>query len=164
MLTKDQIDAGVTRLSANKLTPEDVDKLVGVMRMFFEGLEDKYGYDWRSKLLALDDGGDTARTAAQVAACINEMEALGFGVSSLQGGSDALYYKEKDEYWQYVVLVHTKFYPLPAEFTQYPLSRRSLAGGNTGTVMSERVEPRFMGISERGLRRPFSTRWRRGGW
>jgi hypothetical protein len=161
MLTKVQIDAGATRLAANKLTPEDVDKLVGVMRMFFEDLEPKYGYDWKTKLLALDDSGDTARTAAQVAACIDQMEALGFGVSSLQGGSDALYYKEKDEYWQYVILVHTKFYTLPSEFTQYPLSRRSLAGGTTGTAFSQRVEPFGMGISERSIRRRASIKQRR---
>lgn len=161
MLTKAQIDAGATRLAANKLTTEDVDKLVGVMRMFFEDLEPKYGYDWKTKLLALDDSGDTARTAAQVAACINQMEALGFGVSSLQGGSDALYYKEKDEYWQYVILVHTKFYTLPLEFTQYPLSRRTHAGGTTGTAMSHRVEHGGLDFSERNFRRPYGVRNRR---
>lgn len=159
MLTKAQIDAGATRLSASKLTAEDVDKLVGVLRMFFEGLEEKYSYDWRTKLTALDDSGDVARTAAQVAACIIEMEALGFGVSSLQGGSDALYYKEKDEYWQYVVLVHTKFYALPSEFTQYSLARRT-STGTTGTAFSERVEPLRMGITERAARRPYSSRRR----
>lgn len=153
MLTAEQITAGTARLVASKLTTVDVDKLVGVMRMFFQDLETKYGYDWRTKLEALDDAGDTAKTAAQVAACIIEMEALGFGVSSLQGGSDALYYKEKDEYWQYVVLVHTKFYTLPPEFTSYPLSRRSSAGGTTGTAFSQRVEPHGFGISERSARR-----------
>lgn len=153
MLTAEQITAGHARLVANKLVAEDVDKLTGVMRMFFQDLETKYGYDWRTLLTALDDGSDTARTAAQVAACIIEMEALGFGVSSLQGGSDALYYKEKDEYWQYVVIVHTKFYTLPPEFTSYPLSRRTTAGGTTGTAFSQRVEPRGFGISERSARR-----------
>lgn len=177
MLTKAQIDVGATRLVANKLTIEDVDKLVGIMRMFFQGLEDKYGYDWRTKLLTLDDGSDTARTTAQVAACINEMEALGFGVSSLGspglqsgdmnsrgggGSSDGLYYKEKDEYRQYIEIVHTKFYALPAEFTTYPLSRRT-GISRTGTAMSERVEPRGFGITERGAR-TFARRSRFGGW
>lgn len=151
MLTTDQIDAGATRLSSGKLTTEDVDKLVGVMRMFFQDLETKYGYDWRTKLTELDDNADSARTAAQVAACVNQMEDLGFGVSSLQGGSDALYYKEKDEYWQYVIIVHTKFYTLPSEFTTYSLSRRS-STGVSGTAFSQRVEPRGFHISERTAR------------
>jgi hypothetical protein len=157
MLTPTEITVGATRLIANKLTTQDVDKLVGVMRMFFTDLEVKYGYDWRTKLTALDDSADTAHTAAQVAACIDKMEALGFGVSSLKGGSDALSYAEKDEYWQYVVIVHTKFYTLPSEFTTYQLSRRSSAGGTTGTAFSHRVEPRGFGISERTARR-FSRR------
>lgn len=151
MLTPDEITAGATRLSAGKLTTEDVDKLVGVMRMFFQDLETKYGYDWRTKLEALDDTSDTARTAAQVAACIDKMEELGFGVSSLQGGSDALYYKEKDEYWQYVIIVHTKFYTLPSEFTTYPLGRKS-GTTTSGTAFSQRVEPRGFHISERTAR------------
>lgn len=173
MLTSEQIDAGVTRLESGKLTTEDVDKLVGVMRMFFEDLETKYGYDWRTKLLALDDTTETTRTAAQIGACINEMEALGFGVSSLGSpglqssdpankagsgsGADGLYYKEKDEYWQYVVIVHTKFYTLPLEFTTYSLGRRNLAGSVTGTAMSQRIERGGFDISERGQRR-FSRR------
>lgn len=164
MLTEAEIAAGSSRLGTDKkLLPTDVDKLVGVMRMFFMDLETKYGYDWRTKLLALDDSADTAQTAAQIAACIIKMEGLGFGVSSLQGGSDALFYKEKDEYWQYVEIVHTKFYTLPFEFSQYPLSRRSSAGGKTGTMMSERVEPRSFGITERGAR-TFARRNRFGGW
>lgn len=157
MLTKTQIDAGAARLESNKLTTEDVDKLVKVMRMFFQDLEVQYGYDWRSKLTALDDTGSEARTAAQIAACIIAMEDLGFGVSSLQGGSDALYYKEKDEYWQYVVIVHTTFYTLPPEFTTYPLSRRG-SFPKTGTAMSCRVEPNSMAISERTARK-YSRRW-----
>lgn len=160
MLKEVEIAEGDSRLGLDKkLLPSDIDKLVGVMRMFFTDLETKYGYDWRTKLEALDDTSDTAQTAAQVAACIIKMEGLGFGVSSLQGGSDALFYKEKDEYWQYVIIVHTKFYTLPTEFSQYPLSRRSSAGGVTGTAFSHRVEPRFMGISERTAR-GFSRRRR----
>ncbi len=151
MLTPEEITAGSTRLSSGQLTPEDVDKLVGVMRMFFTDLEVKYSYDWRTKLEALNDNADTAKTAAQVAACITKMEGLGFGVSSLQGGSDALYYKEKDEYWEYVKIVHTKFYTLPSEFTQYPLSRRT-STGQTGTVHSTRVEGNGFVISERNAR------------
>lgn len=153
MLTEVEIAAGNSRLELGKLTSTDTDKLVGVMRMFFQDLEAKYGYDWRTKLTALDDNSDTAKTAAQIAACIIKMEALGFGVSSLQGGSDALFYKEKDEYWQYVVIVHTKFYTLPPEFTTYPLSRRTSAGGQSGTAFSQRVEPSSMHISERSARR-----------
>lgn len=161
MLTPTDITAGATRLVAGKLIAQDVDKLVGVMRMFFQDLETKYGYDWRTKLTALDDTSDTAHTAAQVAACIDKTEALGFGVSSLQGGSDALYYKEKDEYWQYVIIVHTKFYTLPPEFTTYPLSRRTgAANGQSGTAMSHRVERGGLDFTERGLRRRSWRSWR----
>ena len=159
MLTEDEITAGTARLSSGQLVPEDVDKLVGVMRLFFTDLETKYSYDWRTKLEELNDLSDTAKTAAQVAACIIKMEGLGFGVSSLQGGSDALYYKEKDEYWQYVAIVHTKFYTLPSEFSQYPLSRRGAnAGGVTGTAFSQRVEGNGFAITERNARGYTRTR------
>lgn len=159
MLTAAQITEGTARLDTGRLTAPDVDKLVGVMRMFFSDLETKYSYDWRTKLEELDDTSDDAKTAAQIAACIIKMEELGFGVSSLQGGSDALYYKEKDEYWQYVVIIHTKFYVLPSEFSNYSLSRRSSAGGRSGTAFSTRVEPRGFGISERSARRRSQRRY-----
>lgn len=159
MLTEAEITAGSSRLEAGKLSTPDVDKVVGVMRMFFADLETKYGYDWRTKLTALDDTSDDSKTAGQVAACIIKMEALGFGVSSLQGGSDALYYKEKDEYWQYVVIIHTKFYVLPSEFSNYSLSRRSSAGGRSGTAFSTRVDIPRSGISERTARRRAGRRF-----
>lgn len=177
MLTNADITSGATRLSSGQLTAEDVDKLVGVLRMFFQDLEEKYSYDWRTKLTDLNDNADTAHTAAQVAACIDKMEGLGFGVSSLGspglqsgdinnrgggGSSDGLYYKEKDEYWQYVTIVHTKFYALPPELSTYSLARR--AGlVKSGTATSERVEPRSFGITERGVR-TFARRNRFGGW
>ena len=167
MLTEAQITDGTARLVTGKLVATDIDKLVKVMRMFFQDLEVKYGYDWRSKLIALDDNADTNRTAAQVAACIISMEGLGFGVSSfgspgLQSGdsanrggggsSDGLYYKEKDEYWQYVVIVHTTFYTLPPEFGTYSLARRSLLA-KSGTAESERVERGGFDFTERSFRR-----------
>lgn len=160
MLTDIQIDAGDARLVADKLTAEDIDKLVGVMKLFFQGLEEKYNYDWATKLAELDDSTGSARIAAQVAACIIEMEGLGFGVSSLQGGSDALYYKEKEDYAQYILIVHTKFYAIPSEFTQYSLSRTTRAGGTTGTAFSQRVEPASgFTISERRARRASRRRY-----
>lgn len=166
MLTKTDIDDGHARLVAGKLTLEDVDKLVGVMKMFFQDLVDKYSYDWLTKLTALDDSAGTARIAAQIAACITKMEGLGFGVSSIGspgmqsgdtnsrgggGSSDGLYYKEKDEYFQYVIVVHTKFYALPPEFTTYPLARRT-GISKSGTAQSQRAERGGFDFTERSRR------------
>lgn len=155
MLTEAQITAGTARLVAGKLTAVDVDQASSILSMdtFFGGLIAKYGYDFKTKLALFDDSGNTNKTAAQIAACLIKMEELTFGVASKQGGPSAVWYKEKDEYWQYVQIIFLKMYELPFELSKFSLARReSLRRSNT--VMSSRVEPRDMDIgSERSFRR-----------
>lgn len=137
MLNADQIQAGVNRLVANKLTPVDVDSLVSVFRMFLADLEKRYGYDLRGSLEALDDSADAYKKAAQVAACLIIMEGLGYGVAALSGN---LNYKEKDEYFQYVVISFSKIYNIPVEWSQYDLRRRALGNPRvSGTIYTQRV-------------------------
>lgn len=154
MLTTAQIDAGAARLDTDKLRAEDIDKTVDVMKMFFQDLASDY--DWATKLAGLDDAADTARKAAQVAACIIILEELGFGVAIMNGGRDAINFKEKDEYWQYVEIIHFKCgYTLPAVFTTYSLARKA-STRTSSTVYSDRVEPLSFGIgSERSSRRRY---------
>lgn len=156
MLTAAQISAGNDRLVAGKLTAVDVDQASSILSMdtFFGGLINTYGYDFKTKLAEFDDiANPDDKIAAQIAACLIKFEELGFGVSSLQGGSDALYYKEKDEYWQYVQIIFLKMYTLPEEKSKYPLGRKKVS---SGTAFSTRVEPFDMRIrSERSSRRRF---------
>jgi hypothetical protein len=160
MLTQAQIDLGNAELAAGKLKAQDVDGLVSGFRMFFGDLETKYGYDWRTKLTALDDNADAAHTAAQVAACFLIMQELGFGVGVMDGGRDAIKFKEKDEYWQYLAFIHTKFYPIPVELSGYSLSRGAFRAVKSGTVVARRIEPGSMDIgSERTFRRRARRIW-----
>lgn len=137
MLTLEQIEVGESRLNNSKLTELDIDKLVSVFRMFLADLESKYRYDLKSSLESLDDSLDYARKAAQVAGCLAILEDLGFGVASLQGD---LNYKEKDEYFQYVIHAFSKIYPIPVEWSQYDLKRRALGSRRTSqTILTQRV-------------------------
>jgi hypothetical protein len=125
MLTTAQITAGASRLTAGKLKGVDVDQTTSILEMWFtKDLIEKYGYDFRTKLAAFDDTGNDNQVCAQIGACLDKLEDLGFGVSSLQGGRDALNYKEKDEYWQYVQIIFLKMYLLPEEFGVYDIKRR----------------------------------------
>lgn len=150
MLTSAQISAGTARLTSGKLTQSDVDQLVSVFRMFFGSLETKYSYEFESKLEALDDTGNTELKTAQVAACIIKMEELGFGVASLTGSVN---YKEKDEYWQYVLIAFTKIYPLPDEMSKF--LRYVNTPRQSQTVLSRRYENTLSDnpLSERFRRR-----------
>ncbi len=160
MLTQAQVDAGTAILSSGKLTSQTVDELVSGFRMFFGDLETRYGYDWRTKLIALDDTSDTAKTAGQCAGCFILMQSLGFGVAAMDGGSDAIKYKEKDEYWQYVMYIHTKFYTVPVELSQYSIGRQQAAGVHSSAVSNVRTEPRAMDFfSERAYRRRSRRFW-----
>lgn len=123
MLTSAQIQAGRDRLVSDQLTALDVDQLVSIFRMFFGDLEEKYSYDFEGMLTALSDSGNAKEPAAQVAACLVILEELGFGVTRLEGGRKAVYFSEKEEYWQYVCIAFTKIYPLPAEMSTYDLRR-----------------------------------------
>lgn len=135
MLTAAQIATGTARLVSGKLTDVDVDSLVSVFRMFFADLETVYGYEFSAKLSALDDTGNSLKQCAQIAACLNKMETLGFGVASFTG---ELNYKEKDEYWQYVVIAFTKIYPLPGEFSVYDWRRRKRSIRTSSTICTTR--------------------------
>lgn len=142
MLTTAQITAGTARLDNGKLTAVDVDQAASILSMdtFFGGLISTYGYSFKTKLAEFDDTGNSDMIAAQIAACLIKLESLSFGVSRLEGGSDALYYKEKDEYWQYVQIIFLKMYELPKELAKFSLSRASNAR-KSQTAMSWRVEP-----------------------
>lgn len=135
MLTSTQISAGSDRLVGDKLTPVDVDSLVSVFKMFLADLETKYGYDLRGSLEALDDSQDSYQKAAQVAACLIKMEELGYGVAALTG---ELQYKEKDEYFQYVVIAFSKIYDIPIEWSQYEWKKRQTRRVSS-TVFTQRV-------------------------
>lgn len=127
MLTSAQLDAGRDRLNAGQLTLLDVDQLVSIFRMFFGDLEEKYGYEYEEKLTELNDTGNSREPCAQIAACLIELEDLGFGVTSLKGGRKAIHFSEKEEYWQYVCIAFTKIYMLPAEMSSYDLMRARFA-------------------------------------
>ncbi len=156
MLTSAQIALGAARLSSGRLTAVDVDQASSILSMdtFFGGLIDQYGYDFKTKLAEFDDTGNSDEIAAQIAACLIIMEELGFGVGAMDGGRDAIKFKEKEEYWQYVQIIFLKMYKLPAELTKYPLSRKAKQA-SSGTAFSCRVEPGGfrIGSSERSLRR-----------
>jgi hypothetical protein len=140
MLTPEMITAGADRLDTGKLVAVDVDQASSILSMdtFFGGLVDKYGYDFKGKLAEFDDTGNEDQIAAQIAACLNMLETLGFGVSSLSGGKDGLGYKEKEEYWQYVQIIFLKMYKLPFEMSRFSLARTVTA--KSGTAFSRRVE------------------------
>lgn len=155
MLTQAQITTGSARLVAGKLTAVDVDQASSILSMdtFFGGLVSIYGYSFKSKLAEFDDVANPSdKVAAQIAACLIKLEELSFGVSRLEGGADALYYKEKDEYWQYVQIIFLKMYDLPRELAKYSLARSTRR--HSSTIPTQRVEPEFMDIgTERSRRR-----------
>lgn len=136
MLTQAQITTGGTRLLTGKLKDTDVTKMITVFRMFLGDLEDKYDYDFDTKLRELDDTGSTGEKAAQVAACITEMEALGFGVAELTGG---LNYKEKSDYEQYVIIALSMIYAIPFELSRWDLRRRTSIP-KSSSVFAKRVQ------------------------
>jgi len=162
MLTTTQITAGTARLVAGKLTGVDIDQAASILSMdtFFGGLITTYSYDFKTKLAEFDDvANPDDKIAAQIAACLIKLEELSFGVARLEGGSAALYYKEKDEYWQYVQLIFLKMYELPVELTKYPLSRSSTRR-TSQTLYSTRVEQSDMVIGSEQSSRRRSTRRR----
>lgn len=158
MLTAAQISAGNSRLSSGKLTAADVDQAASILSMdsFFGGLVEQYGYDFKTKLAEFDDvANPSEKIAAQIAGCLVIMEDLGFGVARKEGGPSAIFFREKEEYWQYVQIIFLKMYKLPKERSTYPLSRRQ-SPASSGTAFTERVERSNMDIdlmSERRFRR-----------
>jgi hypothetical protein len=147
MLTQAQIDAGTARNGGNTLSAVDVSKTAKVLRKFMAELVDKYDYDYEGSLAALDDADGEAR-AAQVAACIIKLEELGIGVASLAG---AVNYREKDEYTEYVLLIHAQMYDVPFEWSGY--ARRTASTRTSQTVGSYRRELTPSRGSERERRR-----------
>lgn len=126
MLTSTEITAGAGRLVAGKLTAVDIDQISSILSMdsFFGGLIDTYGYAFKTKLAEFDDvANPDDQIAAQIAACLIKLESLGFGVARKEGGPSAIFYKEKDEYWQYVQIIFLKMYSLPKELAKYSLAR-----------------------------------------
>ncbi len=161
MLTSAQITAGVTRLNSGKLSDVDVDQTTSILEMdsFFGSLVKAYGYQFKTKLAEFDDTGNQDQICAQIAACLNKMEELGFGVSELPGSRlDGLKYKEKDEYWQYVQIIFLKMYTMPIELSKFPLGRKPVV---SGSVQSQRTEG-SMRIHQWG--EPALRRGWRGGW
>lgn len=147
MLTQAQIDAGTARNAGNTLSAVDVSKTAKVLKKFMAELVEKYGYEYETALAALDDSDGEAK-AAQVAACIIKMEELGIGVASLSGSVN---YKEKDEYVEYVLLIHAQMYDVPFEWSNY--TRRTPSTRTSQTVSSYRRELTPGGRSEREYRR-----------
>lgn len=150
MLTAAQIAAGTARLVDGKLTQDDVDQFVTVFRMFIGSLETTYGYEFETKLEALDDTGNTEKKAAQVAACAIILEELGFGVAEVKGNTN---FREKDEYWQYVMIAFSKLYPIPPELSTWDLKRRTRTNRVSSTALSSREEYFGNPWSEREIRR-----------
>src|SRR4051812_21955822 len=111
MLSEAQVTSASTRLDGTKLKPIDVSKLVSAFRMFFGGLEQKYGYQFQAKLEELDDSTNNDKIASQVAAALIVMETEGFGVSGFSGSGSGMFYKEEDEYLKYVLFAFSKIYP-----------------------------------------------------
>jgi hypothetical protein len=146
MLTQAQIDAGTARLTGGQLNTVDVSKTAKVLKKFMAELVDKYSYDYETALAALDDADGEAK-AAQVAACIIKLEELGIGVASLTGSVN---YKEKDEYTEYVLLIHAQMYDVPFEWSNY--TRRTARTRTSQTASSWRREL-TPGRSERERRR-----------
>lgn len=136
MLTSTQITAGAATLSSGKLTSDQIEKLIPVMRMFLADLEEKYSYDFEGKLEALNDTTTPGKKAAQVAACIIEMESLGFGVARLD---DRVKYEEKNDYLQYVVICLAQLYPIPKELAVWYKRRYDNAARYAQTVRTERA-------------------------
>ena len=135
MLTAAEITTGNGRLVAGKLTAVDIDQASSILSMdsFFGGLITSYGYDFKTKLAAFDDvASPNDKIAAQIAACLIKLELLGFGVARKEGGGSGVFYKEKDEYWQYVQIIFLKMYQLPREMAKF-----SLARGQYGRVSNQ---------------------------
>ena len=146
ILSSAQITAGTERLeNSATLKAVDVDMLISAFRMFIdESLEDKYGYEYETKLTALNDseGDDAAKLkASQIAACLIEIQSLGFGAVQKEGGKTGTKYDHLKEIWQYAGFAFSKIYPIPVELSTYDMVRaRVLAGGNrvSGTIRTSR--------------------------
>lgn len=140
MITEAEVTNGTARLQSNKLKLSDVDKVASAIDMFFGGLKNKYGYDYKAKLIALDDSVNPEKQAAQVAAALIKLESEGFGVSGFSGSGSGMFYSEENEYLKYVLFIFSKLYPIPVEFAKYNVSRYGIGlGGKSGTVLTERV-------------------------
>lgn len=141
MFTSTELTAGAARLVDGKLTPKDIDAIVTVLRKYFKHLETQYSYEYREKLEAIDDTSDTRQTAAQIGAALNKLEDFGFGsAAALAGGADAILFKEKDRYFEYVEIIFTKLYPMPVEMGPNGIIRRVNDGRKSSTVRLVRSE------------------------
>ena len=128
MLTDSEITAGSARLQANKLKPTDVSMMASMFERIFAGLQEKYGYDFKGKLAALDDAATDSKDAAQVAAIMTKLEVLGFGVAEIIGGRGGLRYRERTEALELILYAFSKIYPIPAEFASFDLMVASFVG------------------------------------
>lgn len=127
MLNNAEIAAGELRLTAGKLKPEDVNSLVSIFRVIFAGLEEKYNYQYKEKLTALDN---SEKEAGQVAAVLIKLQTFGFGVAELTGQRGAgVKFKQLDRYIQHALFAFAKIYPVPAEFSLFDIKRAILLGG-----------------------------------
>lgn len=116
MFTPTEITAGTARLVAGQLTDRDVSALVTLMRKYFKHLETVYSYEYETKFSALTDADNDKKVCAEIAACLIKLEEFTFGsAAEMQGGSDAIYFKEKSRYFEYVEICFTKIYPMPEE-------------------------------------------------
>lgn len=123
MLTDQEITNGTGRLTAGKLKPVDVSKLVKVFRMTFTNLETQNNYDFKAKLESVDDTSNQEKNAAQIAAALSKMEALGFGSPELGGGRSTIKYKQAEEYLDWILFAFATIYPIPPEFSKVELMR-----------------------------------------
>lgn len=125
MIGATEIANGEARLTGTKLKPVDVSVLTSLLRDMTAGIEEKYSYQFESKLTALDDSLDSKKVAAQVAASLIELEALGFDGSALTGKSKSgLSYDSNIEFNKHLLFVFAKLYPIPIELSKFDLSRR----------------------------------------
>lgn len=130
------------RLENNKLKARDISKLNSVLQKMFAGLVSKYKYKFIEKLTALDDSIGDEDNAAQVAACIIEMESLGFPVGELTGTRTGVKGSEFTEFGNYVLEVFTKLgYEIPIEFSTFQMSRAYLGRRTSGptSIPTQRV-------------------------
>lgn len=127
MITGADITTGDSRLTIGKLKDVDVEVLDSLMTTLTAGFKEIYKYDFVATLSALDDTGNSKQKAAQVAACLNKMEGLGFDVSELVvKGGKGVAYRGADEFRKYLLFAFSKLYDIPKELSGFDLMRDSV--------------------------------------
>lgn len=137
MLTDAEIIAGQARLQSDKLKPADQSKMASAFELVMAGVSSRASYDFKGKLSALTDAGNSEKNAAQMAAICIKLEALGFGVGELQG---RVRFKQQDQFIKLVLFAFSKIYPIPPEFASFSMTIAAFMQrrASTGSFRSDR--------------------------